>query len=80
MTMKHHLLIISACIAVSGCSQDADEPAPEPEVSAVEALAEEELGDRFDLRAFHDRVVGFGGITLPMLQASRRLPKGPVWH
>ena len=40
------------------------------EIQRLRALAEEELGDRFDLRAFHDRVVGFGGITLPMLQAS----------
>ncbi len=35
-------------------------------------LAEAELGDRFDLRAFHDRVLGSGGITLPMLDASIR--------
>lgn len=33
-------------------------------------LAEEELGDKFDLKAFHDRVVGFGSITLPMLHVS----------
>ena len=32
--------------------------------------AEQELGDQFDLRAFHDRVVGFGSITLPMLHVS----------
>jgi uncharacterized protein (DUF885 family) len=40
------------------------------EIQRLRALAEDELGDRFDLRAFHDRVVGFGGITLPMLHAS----------
>lgn len=40
------------------------------EIQQLRALAEKELGDRFDLRAFHDRVVGFGGITLPMLHAS----------
>ncbi|MDJ0812399.1 MAG: DUF885 domain-containing protein [Woeseiaceae bacterium] len=40
------------------------------EIQRLRAQAEEELGDRFDLRAFHDRVVGFGGITLPMLHAS----------
>jgi uncharacterized protein (DUF885 family) len=40
------------------------------EIQRLRALAEEELGDRFDLRAFHDRVVGLGGITLPMLHAS----------
>lgn len=35
-------------------------------------LAEKELGQAFDLRAFHDRVLGSGGITLPMLDASVR--------
>lgn len=40
------------------------------EIQRLRALAEEQLGDRFDLKAFHDRVVGFGGITLPMLHAS----------
>jgi uncharacterized protein (DUF885 family) len=40
------------------------------EIQRLRTLAQEELGDRFDLRAFHDRVVGFGGITLPMLHAS----------
>ena len=32
--------------------------------------AEAELGDEFDLRAFHDRVLGNGSITLPMLEES----------
>jgi uncharacterized protein (DUF885 family) len=40
------------------------------EIQRLRAVAEEELGDGFDLKAFHDRVVGFGGITLPMLHAS----------
>jgi len=40
------------------------------EIQRLRALAEEELGDKFDLSAFHDRVVGFGGITLPMLHVS----------
>jgi len=40
------------------------------EIQRLRALAEEELGDRFDLSAFHDRVVGFGGSTLPMLHVS----------
>jgi uncharacterized protein (DUF885 family) len=35
-------------------------------------LAETELGDEFDLRAFHDRVLQYGSITLPMLDASVR--------
>ncbi|MDB2616682.1 hypothetical protein N9Z13_07250, partial [Luminiphilus sp.] len=26
--------------------------------------------DQFDMRGFHDRVVGMGSITLPMLEAS----------
>jgi len=40
------------------------------EIRRLRELAEAELGDAFDLRAFHDRVVGFGEITLPMLEAS----------
>lgn len=40
------------------------------EIRKLRNLAENELGESFDLRAFHDRVVGYGGISLPMLQAS----------
>jgi len=40
------------------------------EIQQLRVLAEEELGDAFDLSAFHDRVVGFGGSTLPMLHVS----------
>ncbi len=40
------------------------------EIRRLRTLAEEELGDKFDLSAFHDRVVGFGAITLPMLHVS----------
>ena len=40
------------------------------EIRRLRTLAEEELGEAFDVRAFHDRVVGYGQITLPMLQAS----------
>ncbi|MDH3275549.1 MAG: DUF885 domain-containing protein [Gammaproteobacteria bacterium] len=40
------------------------------EIQRLRNLAEEELGDTFDLSAFHDRVVGFGGSTLPMLHVS----------
>jgi len=40
------------------------------EIRRLRTLAEEELGDQFDLSAFHDRVVGYGGITLPMLHVS----------
>ncbi len=40
------------------------------EIQRLRALAESELGEAFDLKAFHDRVVGFGGTTLPMLHVS----------
>jgi uncharacterized protein (DUF885 family) len=40
------------------------------EIMRLRVAAEEELGDEFDLRGFHDRVVGFGGVTLPMLHVS----------
>ena len=40
------------------------------EIRRLRTLAEEALGDNFDLRSFHDRVVGMGSITLPMLEES----------
>ncbi|MEP1469648.1 MAG: DUF885 domain-containing protein [Halieaceae bacterium] len=40
------------------------------EIKRLRELAEDELGKDFDRRAFHDRVVGFGGVTLPMLNTS----------
>ena len=40
------------------------------EIRRLRTLAEETLGDKFDLRGFHDRVVGMGSITLPMLEES----------
>ena len=40
------------------------------EIRRLRTLAEETLGDNFDLRGFHDRVVGMGSITLPMLAES----------
>jgi uncharacterized protein (DUF885 family) len=39
----------------------------ELEIKALRARAERELGPRFDLRAFHDAVLGQGGVTLPVL-------------
>lgn len=38
------------------------------EIFALREQAERELGPRFDLRAFHDVVLGSGAITLPMLR------------
>ncbi len=40
------------------------------EIRRLRELAETELGDAFDIRSFHDRVLGFGSITLPMLEES----------
>lgn len=37
-------------------------------IQELRAKAEERLGDRFDIRQFHDQVIGDGTITLPMLQ------------
>ena len=40
------------------------------EIRRLRRLAEHTLGDDFDMRSFHDRVVGMGSITLPMLEES----------
>jgi uncharacterized protein (DUF885 family) len=37
-------------------------------IRAIRRDAEERLGSRFDIREFHDQVLGAGTITLPMLQ------------
>ena len=34
----------------------------------LRAAAQEELGARFDVRAFHDQVLGRGMVTLPLLR------------
>jgi uncharacterized protein (DUF885 family) len=39
------------------------------EIRALRDMAEARLGDRFDIRDFHDRVLEDGGVTLPMLRA-----------
>jgi uncharacterized protein (DUF885 family) len=38
------------------------------EILRIRAEAERSLGARFDIREFHDRVLGNGGVTLPMLR------------
>lgn len=40
------------------------------EIRALRMEAEQALGPRFDLKAFHDRVLANGSITLPMLRES----------
>ena len=40
------------------------------EIRRLRTMAEQMLGERFDLKRFHDRVVGMGSITLPMLEQS----------
>jgi len=39
------------------------------EIRRLREMAERELGDRFDIRVFHDRVLEDGTVTLPMLDA-----------
>ena len=40
------------------------------EIRRLRDLAESSLGSDFDIRGFHDRVLGTGSITLPMLEES----------
>ena len=42
------------------------------EIRRLRDLAEASLGEAFDLRVFHDRVLENGSITLPMLDATIR--------
>jgi uncharacterized protein (DUF885 family) len=39
------------------------------EIRALRAQAERELGAKFDIKAFHDRVLGNGGVTLAILRS-----------
>lgn len=39
------------------------------EIRRLREMAEREMGDRFDIRVFHDKVLEDGTVTLPMLRA-----------
>jgi D-aminopeptidase len=52
------------------------------EIRRLRALAEQALGPRFDIRAFHDRVLANGAVPLPVLRAEierwiAALPESP---
>ena len=38
------------------------------EIFALREKAKKELGDKFDIRAFHDQLLKYGSVTLPMLR------------
>jgi uncharacterized protein (DUF885 family) len=38
------------------------------EIFALREKAKKALGDRFDIRAFHDQLLKYGSVTLPMLR------------
>jgi uncharacterized protein (DUF885 family) len=40
------------------------------EIQRLRQKAEETLGDRFDIKVFHDKVIANGGVSLPMLRES----------
>ncbi len=40
------------------------------EIQRLRRQAESRLGDRFDIRVFHNRILGNGAVTLPMLSMS----------
>jgi uncharacterized protein (DUF885 family) len=42
------------------------------EIQGLRREAEEQLGDDFDIRIFHDKVIANGGVSLPMLRESMK--------
>jgi uncharacterized protein (DUF885 family) len=40
----------------------------ELKIKELRARAERELGAKFDIRAFHDQILGAGPVPLPMLE------------
>jgi uncharacterized protein (DUF885 family) len=40
------------------------------EIMRLRQMARDSLGDRFDIRQFHDRVLENGTVTLPMLRST----------
>jgi uncharacterized protein (DUF885 family) len=40
------------------------------EIQRLRRMAEERLGDRFDIKEFHDRILADGAVSLPMLRAA----------
>jgi uncharacterized protein (DUF885 family) len=41
-------------------------------IQALRAEAEKALGDRFDIRAFHDQILGNGALPLSVLDTETR--------
>jgi len=71
----------NTALGVDGVSYEIDRYAAVPgqatsyllgslEIQRLRANAEQLLGERFDIRKFHDRILGNGGVTLPMLATS----------
>ncbi|MGH9339305.1 MAG: DUF885 domain-containing protein [Acidobacteriota bacterium] len=52
----------------------------ELKLKELRALAEKELGERFDIRAFHDTVLGNGAVPLDVLEAKVKEWMGEVKH